>query len=61
MQKLKCDLKYGLEFKFATLEIFLKMKLDTGSICKYEKLKLRNSCEIYLIVHDGNQEPDLLC
>ena len=27
------------EFKFAKLDIFLKMKPDSGSICKYEKLK----------------------
>ena len=48
MQKLEC------EFKFARLDIFLKFKPDSGPICKYEKLQLRHSCEIYLTVHDGN-------
>ena len=28
------------EFKFAKLDIFLKIKPESGSICKYEKLKL---------------------
>ena len=46
------------EFKFAKLNIFLKMKPGSGSICKYEKLKLRHFCEIYLTVHDGNHEFD---
>ena len=27
------------EFKSAKLDIFLKMKPNSGSICKYEKLK----------------------
>ena len=54
-------LKFGLEFKFAQLDEFLKIKLDTGSICKYEKLKLWHFCEIYLAVHDGIHEPDILC
>ena len=44
------------EFKFAKLDIFLKIKPDSGSICKYEKLKLWHSCEVYLMGHDGNQE-----
>ena len=34
------------------------MKPDSGSICKYEKLKLCHSGEIYLTVHDGNHELD---
>ena len=46
------------EFKFATLGIFLKIKLDPDSICKYEKLNLQHSCEIYFIVHDENHELD---
>ena len=40
------------EFKKAKLDIFLKMKPDSGSICKYEELKLRHSGEIYSTVHD---------
>ena len=44
------------ELKFAKLDIFLKVKPDSGSICKYEKLKLWHSFEIYLTVHDGNHE-----
>ena len=28
------------ELEFAKLDIFIKMKLDSGSICKYENLKL---------------------
>ena len=54
-------LKFGLEFKFAQLDKFLKIKLDTGSIYKYEKLKLLHFREIYLTVHDGKHEPDFLC
>ena len=50
MPKLEC------EFKFAKLDIFLKIKPDSGSVCKYEKLRLWHSCEIYLTVHDGNHE-----
>ena len=46
------------EFKFAKLDILLKIKLDSGSICKYEKIKLWLSYEIYLTVHDGNHELD---
>ena len=46
MQKLQC------EFKFSELDI----KKDSGSICKFEKLKLCHSCEIYLTVHEGNHE-----
>ena len=53
MQKIEC------EFKLAKLDIFLKIKLDSGSICKYEKLKLWHSCEIHLVMHDGNHEIDL--
>ena len=46
------------KFRFAKLDIFLKIKPDSGSISKYEKLKLWHSCEIYLTLHDGNQELD---
>ena len=42
--------KLEFEFKFA--------KRDSGSICKYEKLKLWHPCEMYLTVHDGNHEID---
>ena len=52
MQKLEC------EFKFSKLDIFLKIKPDSGSICRYEMLKLWPSCGIYLTVHDGNYEID---
>ena len=52
MQKLQC------EFKFAKLAIFLKIKPGSGSVCKYEKLKLWHSCKIYLTVDDGNHELD---
>ena len=34
MQKREC------EFKFAKLDMFLKIKKDTGSICKFEKENL---------------------
>ena len=44
------------EFKFAKLDIILKVKPDIGSICKYEKLKLWHPYEIYLTVLDGNHE-----
>ena len=52
MQKLEC------KFKFAKLDLLLKIKPYSGSICKYEKLKLWHSYEIYLTVHDGNHEID---
>ena len=42
------------EFKFAKLDLILKIKLASGSICKYEKLKLWQSCKAYLTVHDRN-------
>ena len=32
MQKLKWELKFGLEFKFAQLDKFLKIRLDPGLI-----------------------------
>ena len=32
------------EFKFAKLAMFLKIKPDTDSICKYDKLKLGHPC-----------------
>ena len=47
MYKLEC------EFKFAKLDVFLKIKPDSGTICKYEKLKLWHSCDTY-----GNHEID---
>ena len=47
-----------VNFKSAKLDIFLIIKSDSGSICKYEKLKIWHSCEIYLTVHDGNYELD---
>ena len=47
--------KIDCEFKFGKLDIFLKIKPDSGSIWKYEKLKL---CDIYLMVHEGNHEID---
>ena len=50
MQKIEC------EFKFAKLDIFWKIKKDSGCICKFGKLKLWHACEIYLTVHDGNHE-----
>ena len=52
MQKLEC------EFKFSKLDIFLKIKPDSGSICRYKMLKLRHPCEIYLTLHNGNHEID---
>ena len=52
MHKLEC------EFKFAKLEVFLKIKPDSDSICKYEKLKLWQSFDIYLMVYHGNHEID---
>ena len=52
MQKFECELK------FAKLDLFLKIKPDSGSICKFENLKLWQSCEIYLTVHYGNHEID---
>ena len=52
MQKFEC------EFKFVTLDIFLKMKPDSGFIRRHEMLKLWHTCEIYLMVHDGNHEID---
>ena len=59
MQQLECELK-----KFAQLDKLLKIKLDSGFICQYEKFdnmkimsirKLWHFFEIYLTVHD---EPD---
>ena len=52
MQKFEC------EFKFSKLDIFLKIKPESGSICKFEKLKLWHSCGTYLTVHYGNHEID---
>ena len=46
-------------FLWLIVDIFLKIKLDSGSICKYEKLKLWHSCEIYFAGNDGNHEFDL--
>ena len=50
--------KFESEFKFAKQDIFLKIKPDSGSICKFQKLKLWHSCKIYFTVHDGNHEID---
>ena len=50
--------KFECEFKFAKQDIFLKIKPDSGSICKFQKLKLWHSCEIYFTVDDGNHEID---
>ena len=58
MLKLECELKFSLEFKFSQLDKFLKIKLDSGFICEYEKLNLWHFCEIHLTVHDRNHEPD---
>ena len=33
-----------LEFRFPKLDMFLKIKPHSGSICKYDKLKLWHSC-----------------
>ena len=52
MQKREC------EFKFSKLDVFLKIKSASGSICKYEKLKLWHPCDTDLMVHDGNHEID---
>ena len=37
---------------------FLKIKPGSGSLGKYEMLKLWDFCEICLTVHDRNHEPD---
>ena len=52
MQKFEC------EVKFAQLDIFLKIKPDAGSICKFDQLNLWHSREIYLTMRDGNHEID---
>ena len=36
--------------------MLLKIKEGSGSMCKYKKLQLLHSCEIFLPVHDGNHE-----
>ena len=46
------------ELKLAKLDIFLKFKLESGSIYKYEKLKLLLSCKIYLTIHNRVHELD---
>ena len=50
--------KIEYELKFAQLDKFWKIKIDSGFKWKYEKLKLWNLFEIYWIVQDGNHEPD---
>ena len=57
-KNLNVNLNFVREFKFAKLEIFLKIKLDSDSIWIYEKLKLWHSYEIYLTVHNANHELD---
>ena len=58
MQKPGYKLKFGSWIKFAQLDKSLKIKSDSGFLCKYEKLKLWNFCVIYLTVHDRNHELD---
>ena len=59
MQKLGYKLKFGSWIEFAQqLNKFLKIKLNSGFLCKYEKLKLWHFCVIYLTVHDRNYELD---
>ena len=58
MQKLGCKLKFGSWIEFPQLDKFLKIKPDSGFLCKYEKLKLWHYCVIYLTVHDRNHELD---
>ena len=45
---MKVNINLVCELKFAKLDIFLKFKPGSGSICKYDKLKLWHSCEIHL-------------
>ena len=59
MQKLGYKLNFGSWIEFALqLDKFLKIKPDSGFLCKYEKLKLWHFCVIYLTVHDRNHKLD---
>ena len=61
MQKRGYKLNFGSWIEFALqLDKFLKIKPDSGFLCKYEKLKLWHFCVIYLAVHDRNHELDFL-
>ena len=61
MQNLEYKSKFGLWIEFAQqLDKFLKIKPDSGFLCKYEKLKLWHFCVIYLTVHDRNYELNLV-
>ena len=55
-KKLNVNSNLVLKFKFSKLTKFLKIKPDSGPICKYKKLKLWHSYKIYLTVHNGNYE-----
>ena len=44
------------EFNFAKLDTILKIKPGSDCIYNYEKLKLSQSFEIYVRVHDENHE-----
>ena len=41
--------------QFAKLDIFLKTKRTEAPYANW-KIKIMNSCEMYLTVHDGNHE-----
>ena len=58
MQKRGYKLKFGSWTEFPQLDKPLKIKPDSGFLCKYEKLKLWHFCVIYLTVHDQNHELD---
>ena len=59
MQKLGYKLKFGSWIKFTQeLDNFLKIKPDSGLLCKYETIKLWHFCVIYSTVHDWNHELD---
>ena len=57
-QKPRYKLKFGSWIKFAQLDKLWKIKPDSVFVSKYEKLKLRHFCVIYLTVHDRNHELD---
>ena len=56
MLKSGYKLKFGSWIEFAELDKFLKLKPDSGFLCKYEILKLWHFFVIYLTVHDRNHE-----
>ena len=58
MQKRGYKLKFGSWTEFPQLDKPLKIKPDSGFLCKYEKLKLWHFCVIYLTVLDQNHELD---